>query len=168
MPSAVKKKRQLKAPPTVVENFSLVGLRLCRSHSLLQLDGGEVPTKIKIQVNVGYSINAEEKVVVFLCECHVTTEHEPEKLPAVSIAVAYETFYHAKTDAAMTSVDQLLPFLSLSAQFHVWPYIRRHIHQASIDMAVNPILLPLFSPTPVRDAGQGKSGAALKSEAKRK
>lgn len=142
------KKPQSKAEPKLTANFHLAGLRLCKSHSRLELDGSEVPTKIAIQVNVAYNVNDAEKIVRFLCECLVTTDHEPDKTPAVSIGVAYECFYEATSNKAMASVNQLLPGLSMSAQFHAWPYLRRHIHQASLDMAVQPILLPLYNPKP--------------------
>ncbi len=148
MAVAKKKKRQPNAEPNLTAKFHLAGIRLCKSHSQLELDGSEVPTKIKIQVNAAYNVNAAEKMVRFLCECVVTTVHEPDNPPAVSIGATYECFYEATSDEAMTLVDQLLPGLSMSAQFHAWPYLRRHIHQASIDMAVAPILLPLYNPKP--------------------
>ena len=166
--NAIKKKASMDSLPNLVDNFEIVVLRLCESRSLLLLDGSEIPTKITIQIHIAYSVDAPMKAVRIRCDCNTFTEHEADKPPAVTVSAAYECIYQAKTDKAMDSVEKLIPALSVSAQFHAWPYLRRHIHQASVDMGVPPILLPLFGPRATAKAISKGSVSIAKTKPKAK
>ena len=165
---ALKKKSQKKAPENLANYFGIVGVRLCESHCLLSLDGGEFPKQIKINITVAYNVQKETKGVIIRCACEVSTLKEGDKPPAISIRAAYECLYQAKSAKAFSSVADAVPALSASAQFHAWPYLRRHIHQTTLDMGVPPIVLPMFVPGAGGQAIGKVGNAESKANAKTK
>ena len=165
---ASKKKPATTAPKNLSDHFKLLGIRLSESRCKLSLDGDPLPEQVKINIQIVYSEQKATKGIIVRCACDVSTLAVGDKPPAVSIQAAYECLYQANSAKAFSGAKEAIPALSRSAQFHAWPYLRRLIHQTTLEMGVPPIVLPMFAPRSDGD-NVGRIGKQeLKNVAKKK
>lgn len=141
-----KSRKKLPAGKSVLDYLELKVVRCIKSDTSLNIVGGKLPKETNFNVRTDVGVSPEENTVK--CYTHFTggTEDSAEGKPSICITCVYQSVFLCSSESLLSEKlsNKMASHISTRATFQAWPFVQRFVAQATQDMGLPGLLIPMM------------------------
>ena len=136
---------------------SLTDINLCNSTFDLNITDVLEGSSLSISISIDHSFEGDSEAPIFLCQYHTEVEGlNPGNDKIFSLKVTFLAKY-SLSEIQDWDEEEISTFVDKCVNFHVWPYMREHVHYISAKANIPTVILPLLPSAHERKAKNEKT-----------